>query len=165
MAYSGKYKVRNRDKYKGDPDNVIYRSMWEAHAFKWCDEHPKIKNWSSEEFYIPYFYEADKKWHRYFVDLKISFKDGETLIVEIKPDKETKPPKKPDRSKRYISESLTYVKNQCKWKAAEKFAKDNKYEFQIWTEHTLHRLGIMSQLKPLGKLKPLAPFRKKKSKK
>lgn len=164
MAYSGKYRVRNRDKYKGNPDNIVFRSMWEAHTFKWCDENPNVKKWSSEEFFIPYFYEADKKWHRYFVDLKITFNDGRTLIVEIKPDKETKPPKRPDKSKRYINESLTYVKNMNKWKAADRYAKDNNYEFQIWTEKTLQKMKILPMLKPLGKLQPLAPFRKKSKK-
>ena len=37
MAYSGKFKVKNLNKYKGDFDNVIYRSLWEKHVFKWCD--------------------------------------------------------------------------------------------------------------------------------
>ncbi len=53
------------------------------------------------------------------------------------------------------TEATTYVKNQCKWKAADKYAKDNNYEFQIWTEHTLQKLGIMP--KPLKPLKPLSP--------
>ena len=84
MAYSGKFKVKNLNKYKGDFDNVIYRSLWEKHVFKWCDENPKVKSWSSEETIIPYYYEADKKYHRYFPDVKIVMED-KTLLVEIKP--------------------------------------------------------------------------------
>jgi len=61
MAYSGRYKVKNRTKYKGDVDNVIFRSMWERHCFKWCDDNPEVVKWSSEETVIPYFYEVDKK--------------------------------------------------------------------------------------------------------
>ena len=75
MAYSGKFKVKNLNKYKGDFDNVIYRSLWEKHVFKWCDENPKVKSWSSEETIIPYYYEADKKYHRYFPDVKIVMED------------------------------------------------------------------------------------------
>jgi len=143
MAYSGRYKVKHRSKYKGDPDKVIFRSLWERHCFRWCDENPKIKNWSSEETIIPYFYEVDKKYHRYFVDLKITFKDGKTIIVEIKPDKETKPPAFNGRkTKRYINEGLTYVKNMNKWSAAQKYSLDNGYEFQIWTEKELEAMGI-----------------------
>jgi len=159
MAYSGKYKVKHRSKYKGDVDNVVYRSMWERNAFKWCDNNSNIKYWSSEEVVIPYLWEIDKKYHRYFMDLKITYKDGRTILVEIKPDKETKPPKKPDKSKRYISEAMTYVKNQNKWKAAQSYAKDRGWDFQIWTEHTLEKMGINpKQIKPL---KPLKPYKKK----
>ena len=92
MAYSGRYKVKHRNKYRGDPDAVVFRSMWERQCFKWCDDNPKVIGWQSEETVIPYFYEVDKKYHRYFMDLKINFKDGKTVLVEIKPDKETKPP-------------------------------------------------------------------------
>ena len=83
MAYSGRYKVKNRSKYKGDPDKVVFRSMWERHCFKWCDNNPEVKGWSSEETVIPYFYEVDKKYHRYFMDLKIIYKSGKTTLVEF----------------------------------------------------------------------------------
>ena len=158
-TYQGKYKVKYRSKYRGDPDNVIYRSMWERHCFKWCDNNPSIKTWASEEVVVPYFYEVDKKYHRYFVDLKITFKDGKTIIVEIKPDSQTTPPKFPGRkTKRYINEGMTYVKNMNKWKAAKNFADDRNWEFQIWTEKTLQSMGIMpkqSKMKSLPKMKKI----------
>lgn len=164
MAYSGKYKVKHPHKYKGDHTNVIFRSMWERYCFVWCDENPDIVSWSSEEVVIPYLYEVDKKYHRYFVDLKFTTKNGMTYLVEIKPEKETQLPKRPDKSKRYISEALTYVKNQNKWSAAEEYAKDRNWKFVIWTEKTLTQMGIMPKQsdKPLKPLKPLKPFRKKK---
>ena len=93
MAYSGRYSVKNPSKYEGDPTKVIYRSLWERHAFKWCDDNPNIIKWSSEEVVIPYLYEVDKKYHRYFMDLKLSTKQGKTFLVEIKPDGQTRPPK------------------------------------------------------------------------
>lgn len=92
MAYSGRYKVKNRSKYKGDADNVVFRSLWERNAFKWCDDNDNVKQWASEEVVIPYFYEVDKRYHRYFMDLKIIYKTGKTVLIEIKPEKETKPP-------------------------------------------------------------------------
>jgi len=162
MAYSGRYKVKNRSKYSGDPDNVIYRSLWERNAFKWCDNSSFIKKWCSEEVVIPYLYEVDKKYHRYYMDLKITYEDGRTILVEIKPDKETKPPKYNGRkTKRYISEGMTYVKNQNKWKAAHDYARDRGWEFQVWTEMHLESLGILP--KPMKKLKPLKPLKIKKS--
>ena len=141
-TYKGKYKVKNPKKYDGDHTQVIYRSMWERFAFKWCEDNPDIKSWSSEETVIPYISAIDNKYHRYFVDLKLNMKDGRTIIVEIKPDKQTKPPSSRRRTKKHIRESLEYVKNQCKWNAAVAYCKDNGYEFQIWTEHTLKQMGM-----------------------
>ena len=97
---------------------------------------------------------------------KIVF-ENKTILVEIKPKKETEPPKRPDKSRRYINESLTYVKNMNKWQAANDYCKDRGWEFQIWTEVTLVSMGIMAppMKKVPGKLKPLKPFRRKKPKK
>lgn len=167
MAYSGRYQVINRNKYKGDPDAVVYRSLWEKYVFIWCDTNPKVKAWSSEEIVIPYYYDVDKKYHRYFPDLKIVM-ENKTILVEIKPDKETKPPTGERRTRRYLNESMTYIKNMNKWKAAEEFCKDRKWEFQIWTEDTLREMSLLQKAMP-GKLKKplkkMAPYRKKKSKK
>ncbi len=158
MAYSGRYKPKYPKKYKGDHTNVIYRSMWEKYCFKWCDENPSVKSWSSEEVIIPYFYEVDKKYHRYFMDLKITFTNGQTILVEIKPESQTKPPQfKGRKTKRYINEGLTYVKNMNKWSAAQNFAQDRGWGFQIWTENTLDQMGI----KPKS-TKPLKPYKRKK---
>ena len=143
MAYSGKFKVQNPRKYKGDFTNIIYRSLWERQVFKWCDENPNVKQWVSEEIVIPYFYEADKKYHRYYPDIKIVFEE-KTLLVEIKPESQTAPPTGPKRTKRYISEGFTYVKNMNKWQAATNYCKDRGWEFQIWTEKTLMEMGLLN---------------------
>ena len=153
-TYSGKFNPKNPRKYRGDYTKIIYRSMWERHCFRWCDEQTDVVSWSSEEVVVPYLYEVDKKYHRYFVDLKVTFKNGKTLLIEIKPDVQTRPPKNPGKkTKRYITEGLAYVKNMNKWKAAKSYAADHKWEFQIWTEHTLQQMGIMP--KPPKKMKPL----------
>jgi hypothetical protein len=165
MAYSGKYIPKNLKKYRGDPDKVTYRSSWEKLCFLWCDRNDDIKHWSSEETVVPYYWDIDKRYHRYFVDLKITFKNGKTILVEIKPAKETEPPKNPNKSKRYIGEAMTYVKNMNKWEAANSYAKDRGWEFQIWTEKTLDSMGIMKEQKKLKPLKPLKPYRKKPKKK
>ena len=164
MAYSGKYKVKNRSKYKGDSDNVFYRSGWELYCFGWCDSNKDVKQWSSEEVVIPYYYDVDKKYHRYFMDLKITYTNGKTVLIEIKPEKETKPPKRPDKSKRYISEAMTYVKNMNKWEAAAEFAKDRGWGFEIWTEKELTAKGIMPSVSKKGSLKPLKPLKPMKRK-
>ena len=158
MAYSGKYKPKNPAKYTGDSSKVVYRSLWERHCFKWCDNNPQVLKWSSEEVVIPYLWDVDKRYHRYFVDLKIKFNNNETWLIEIKPDKQTRQPVYQGRkTKRYISESMDYVKNQNKWKAAERFAKERGWKFVVWTENTLERMGI----KPKS-TKPLKPYVKRK---
>lgn len=157
MAYSGKYRVKNTSKYIGDYTNIVYRSLWERYCFKWCDENPSIIKWSSEETIVPYLYEVDKKYHRYFVDLKITFNNKETWLVEIKPKKQTTIPEyKGRKTKKYITESLEYIKNQNKWKAAHNFAADRGWKFVVWTEDTLESMGI----KPKS-TKRLKPYRKK----
>ena len=168
MAHSGKFKPKNITKYKGDYTKITYRSGWELRCFKWCDDSPMVKYWSSEEVVIPYMYDVDKRMHRYFMDLKITWKDGSVDLIEIKPDKETRPPEyKGKKTKRYINESLTYIKNQNKWTTARSYAKDRDWGFQIWTEHTLEKMGLMpKKTKPLKSakvaLKPLKPLKVKK---
>ena len=167
MAYSGRYKVININKYKGDFTKVVYRSLWEKYVFQWCDNNTNVKEWSSEEVVIPYYYDVDKKYHRYFVDLKIVTKE-KTMLVEIKPAKETEPPIGEKRTKKYINEGLTYIKNMNKWEAANEYAKDRGWEFQIWTEKTLQEISLLPKPMP-GKikkpLKKLAPYKRKKSRK
>lgn len=143
-TYKGKYKVKNPAKYLGDPDNVVYRSQWEKWCFLWCDKNPSVVEWNSEEMVVPYICETDKRPHRYYIDLYIVDSRGNKFLVEVKPFKETQLPKKQGKSKqRYLTESLTYIKNQSKWKYATEFAKKHGMTFVIWTEKELKSLGIM----------------------
>ena len=48
MRYQGKYRASNPKKYKGDHNNIIYRSSWEYKFMKWCDMTPSIQEWGSE---------------------------------------------------------------------------------------------------------------------
>jgi len=142
-TYKGKFKPTNKHKYVGDVEKITYRSMWERQAMKWLDEHSGISEWNSEEVVIPYVCPTDNKVHRYFIDLYFKTTDGKRYLIEIKPKSQTKPPNTPKRqTRKYITESLTYLKNEAKWKAASEFAKDNGVLFQIWTEDTLKGLGI-----------------------
>tara|TARA_S200002703_G_C3647738_1_gene198850 strand:+ start:25 stop:531 length:507 start_codon:yes stop_codon:yes gene_type:complete len=163
--YQGKYKVKHPEKYRGNVGDVVYRSSWEKSCFQWADSHPDVLQWSSEEVVVPYLFEVDKRYHRYFIDMFIKFKDR-TVLVEIKPKKETSVPVKQGKNKRqYVSEAFTYVKNKNKWNAAHKYATDRGWHFEVWTEEKLKAMGI---LKTLGKkqfkpLKKLEPYRKKKA--
>ena len=162
-TYKGKYPVKNVHKYKGNADEVTYRSHWEKSVMLWLDNNSEVLQWNSEDFIVPYYYDVDKKWHKYHVDFWIKFKNGTVLLVEVKPKKQTQPPKtKSPRSKRALNEAFTWVKNRNKWEAANKIALDNGYKFVIWTEEELTKMGILKkQTGKLKKLKPLRPFKKK----
>lgn len=143
MAYKGKYKIKNPDKYAGNPNTVVYRSLWERNVFRWCENNPKVKLWNSEEVVVPYKSTVDKKLHRYYVDLLIQMDNKKTYLIEIKPKNQTEPPKKRSRkTRKYINEQLTFIKNNDKWEAADQFAKHKGWTFQVWTEETLKNLGI-----------------------
>ena len=96
MAYSGNYKVKNRDKYVGAVDKVKYRSLWERKFMVYCDTNPHIVKWNSEEVIIPYYSPIDKKMHKYYMDFLIQTYDSEGSIkhtlIEVKPEKQTRPP-------------------------------------------------------------------------
>jgi len=142
MAYKGKYTIKNTKKYLGDPTKVIYRSLWERQAFKWCESNPRVKKWNSEEIVVPYKCKTDNKLHRYYVDLLVELDNKDIILVEIKPKRETTPPKGKRKTKRYIKEVTTYIKNTSKWEAATQYANHKGWKFQIWTEDTLTNLGI-----------------------
>lgn len=141
MPYKGKFNPRNPQKYKGDPTNIIYRSTWEVRVMKYLDEHPNVIWWASEELPIPYLSPIDKKKHRYFPDFiaKIKKANGTvmTYIIEVKPEKQTKPPTQKRKTKTFIQEAMTYEVNKAKWYAAEEFCKDHGWEFLIFTEKHL----------------------------
>mgnify|MGYP003329540584 CR=1 FL=1 len=147
MAYKGKFQPRNPSKYLGDPTNIIYRSRWELKFMVWLDTHSNVVQWGSEELVIPYRSPIDNRIHRYFPDFIVKKKtpDGrvETVVVEIKPKKETKPPKNPGKkTRKYITEVMTYAKNISKWEAANEYAADRGWNFQVWDEDFLRSLGI-----------------------
>lgn len=144
-TYKGIFKPENPQKYKGNVDNIVYRSLWERRAMKYFDQNPKVVEWSSEEkhFIIPYICKTDGNWHRYFPDFLVKIEeDGKivTYLVEVKPSKETRPPKKQQRkTKKYINEVLTYAKNHSKWEAAKKKCKEEGWKFVFLTEKELGR--------------------------
>jgi hypothetical protein len=142
-AYKGKYTVKNKKKYAGDPTKVTYRSLWERNAMRWAEASPQVVRWNSEEIVIPYKCNTDGRMHRYFVDMLIELSNGEIILVEIKPKKQTIPPKSTrKKTKKYLAEVTTYIKNTSKWNAAQQFAKSRGWKFQIWTEDTLKNIGV-----------------------
>ena len=142
MAYRGKYYPTYPKKYKGDPSNIIYRSLWERKFMVYCDKNDKILEWGAEEFFIPYRSPLDGKIHRYFPDfyVKVKTKQGtlKKWVVEVKPKVYTRPPKTPKRkTKKYITAVRNWAVNDAKWKNAIEYCNDRNMEFIIITEDEL----------------------------
>lgn len=142
MAYKGKFQPSYPKKYKGDPTNIIYRSLWERKFMVYCDLNENILEWGSEEIALPYRSPVDGKIHRYFPDFYIKVKEstGQTkkYLIEIKPKKQLTKPKVPKRqTKAYLYEVYEYAKNQAKWESAKEYCKDRNWEFKVLTEDEL----------------------------
>ena len=141
-TYKGKFRTKNPSKYKGDINYIVYRSLWELRFMKWCDTNPSVEEWGSETIIVPYISPLDRKVHRYFVDFYIKVKDKtgkiEKYLIEIKPERFTKPPEIPQKkTKRFIDEVFQYGVNEAKWKAAFEFCEDRNMKFIILTEKDL----------------------------
>lgn len=142
MAYSGNFKPKNPDKYRGDSSNIIYRSLWEFKLMKYLDVHPDVLEWASEEIIIPYRSPIDGKIHRYFPDfyVKQRTKDGtiDEIVIEVKPSKQLEPPSKPSKvTRRYLNEMRTFAINQRKFETAREFCRKRGLKYIIMTEHEL----------------------------
>ena len=139
MAYKGKYYPSFPRKYKGDPTNIIYRSLWERKFMVYCDKNAKILEWGSEEIALPYISPHDSRVHRYFPDFYIKVQENtgkiKRYLIEVKPLKQTTKPKR--QTKGYIREAFEYARNQAKWKAAREYCADRMWEFKVITEKEL----------------------------
>ena len=143
MAESKKslFKPSHPRKYKGDITNIICRSTWEKKFCHYCDLNENVIEWGSEEFFIPYS-APDGKTGRYFPDFIMKVKESnggtKTYVIEVKPAKQTRPPKKRKKvTSSYLYECKTYAMNQAKWSAASEWCKDKRIEFKIITEKEL----------------------------
>jgi hypothetical protein len=134
----GYYKPLNESKYIGNNTNIIYRSNMELLCFRYMDNNSSVLKWGSEIIKINYFDTSSNKKRIYFIDLYAEFINKNNTItkaiIEIKPSKQTQPPK-PGRG--YDRRSKEYMKNISKWNAAKAFAKSNGLEFIILTEEQL----------------------------
>ncbi len=142
MAYKTKFVPQNPTKYIGDINSILCRSLWERKFCKYLDNNKNVIRWSFESIKIPYVSPVDNKVHNYLPDFIIETKDKsgqiETMIVEIKPKKQTQQPEKGRKKKKtYLEESVTYLINEAKWKSAMNFCKEKNIKFKILTEEDL----------------------------
>ena len=139
--YKGYFKPERPEKYKGNPRNIIYRSMWERHCMAYFDRNDNVLEWASEEIIIPYVSPFDGRVHRYYPDFFLKIKKGqmtEMWIIEVKPSKYLKPPKEGKRkTKSYLYEIREWGRNSAKWEAAKDYCEKRGWVFDVWTEKTL----------------------------
>lgn len=141
----GYYTPRNPEKYKGDLNKIRFMSSWELSVHKFLDNNPNIIEWSSEGVVIPYLKPTDGQVHKYYVDYWVKYKNSSGQIIqelwEVKPKRETLPPKPSKRKKKstVIHEQLTYAINIAKWQSASLFAKKYGLGFRILTEEQIFK--------------------------
>ena len=94
MSYKGRYSPSYPQKYKGNPSNIIYRSLWERKFMVFCDLSENIVEWGSEEIAIPYRSPIDNRVHRYFPDFYVKLRETtgkiKKYIIEVKTKKQIK---------------------------------------------------------------------------
>jgi len=126
MPIKSKFFPKNPTKYIGDPNKIICRSSWERRFCIFLDKTESVKRWSFETLKIPYLSPKDNDIHIYYPDFIVEKRgfDGKTktLVIEIKPHKQTKEPKKRRSTRSMIQESMAYSINTAKWE--ESFAQN-----------------------------------------
>lgn len=136
-THKGIYTPRYPVKYVGKPP-IIYRSGLELKFYRWLDLNSNVLNWTSESIVVPYISPKDGKPHRYFIDCSCTIlnknKTPEKLLIEVKPDKQTRPPSPRLKSKSFLYESAMFQINLSKWQSAKQWADKNGFRFIVVTE-------------------------------
>ena len=140
----GYFKPRHPEKYNGSLP-IVYRSGLELKVMRFFDENRNVISWGSESIIIPYLKPTDNKVHRYYLDFDVTIRDGKgndtKYIIEVKPYKQTLPPKNTGRksNKTLVMEKVNYSINMSKWKSAREWAEKHGYVFNIITEKDIDR--------------------------
>ena len=136
----GKFTLKFPKKYIGTR-TPTYRSSWEFHFMKFCDEHPSVEKWASESIRIPYRNPLTGKHTIYVPDFFIVYADkGGKKRVELI---EVKPASQAYREKvgRSRVNQASYIVNQAKWEAASAYCKQKGIIFRIVTEDDIFHTG------------------------
>ncbi len=110
---------------------------------QWLDANPEVVNWSSESHIIYYYDPVQMKQRRYYPDyfatILNSDKQPVKYIIEVKPNKETRPPVKTrgQSKKTKLYQEATWVTNQAKFNAAQQYCKKLGYHFKLLTENEM----------------------------
>jgi len=142
MPYKTKFVPLNEEKYVGNVEKILCKSLWERKLCKYFDIQDNVIKWCYECVKIPYISPIDKKKHIYYPDFMVMLKEKtgniKTIIVEVKPEKQTKEPLNKKR-KSYNNELVTFLINEAKWEAAKNICSCNEWNFKLLTEKTLFK--------------------------
>jgi hypothetical protein len=138
----GIYVVQNPSKYIGNK-NPVFKSTWEQNVFYMFDNNPYVKKWGYECQALPYFNPVKNKQTLYYPDIFVHLVDKngkhKQILIEIKPDKFTRPPVLPrTRTKkamvRHKNAQMAYAVNVSKWEAASNWCKKHHVQWMLVTE-------------------------------
>jgi len=136
----GKFNLKNPNKYIGTK-TPTYRSGWEFHFMKFCDEHPSVNQWASEAIRIPYRNPLTGKQTIYVPDFFIAYADKggkqRVELIEVKPANQARR----DKLGKSKVNQAHWVVNQAKWEAARAWCKQKKILFRIVTEDDIFHRG------------------------
>lgn len=129
----GLYKPLNPQKYMGDPNKIRFLSSWELKLMQFCDQHPAVIQWGSEEFKVQYYNPIKKSLAMYIPDFIIKYKDAQgnliTEVVEVKPAKEAT-----IRKKMSNYDKAMLIINTAKWQACGALCAKAGIRFRVLTE-------------------------------
>lgn len=119
---------------------IHFRSSWEFVVCLYLDDDPEVTEYAYEAVKIPYIANRKSgKVRHYYPDFLITYKSGKVVLAEVKRQNQV--------------DNLKVVK---KTEAGKTWAKENKAEFQLWTDK------MILPLQKLYKLKLNPPVKRKK---
>ena len=169
-THQGFYIVKNKEKYIGDSDLVVFRSAWEFSFCMWSDYSPSIVRWSSEPVKVPYYDRVSnlekckkqgldpnnpKNWTRknyntdFWIEVKKPDETFERWFIEIKPGYKLMKPKPVLKTaplkdqKKFNKLAKEYLINESKFEAMKNWSSRSGAKFYVFTEDQLRRYGII----------------------
>lgn len=104
-----------------------YRSGWELKIMQFLDADPKVESWSYEKIVIEYVSNIrTKKKRRYYPDFYVTYSDGHSEVIEVKPSRKLK--------QRIVEKKIEAAKIWCS---------EKKIEFRIITEKQMKELNLL----------------------
>lgn len=146
----GYLKLKNKSKYLGDPNLVIYRSSYEKKFYKELDEDNNVVGWEAEPEWlkVKYVDPISKKIRTYYPDVfVIKNVNGERkqFVIEIKSNAFLKKPIKkqnmtPKQRKSYMKKMYNFLVIMSKKSAAQKMCERKGWEYLFMTETYINRV-------------------------